>query len=151
MAFAGPDDWMQIYNLLCSFQQAFDDRDWSRMRDCLAEQICTDYSSFRKTSAETLAAEEYISQRQSALAGLLTQHNFSNLQVELDGAHARGHCNYVIHRFHPDFRNEPDKFFHSCGRYLFEFERSRAGWKITAITQKLLKNHGNPALHGATR
>ena len=144
-------EWMEIHNLLCSFQQAFDDRDWDLMRESLADRIFTDYSSFRNTPGETLAAEEYIAKRKSALAGLNTQHNFSNLQVEVDGDRARGRCNYVIHRFHPDFQGEPDKFFHSYGHYLFEFERSSASWKITSITQKLLMNHGNPQLHGGIR
>jgi hypothetical protein len=151
MASTNHDDWMQIHNLLCLFQQAFDDRNWELMRECLADRIFTDYSSFRKTPAETLAADEYIARRKSALEGLRTQHSFSNLLVEVDGAWARGRCNYVIHRFLPDFQGEPDKFFHSYGHYLFEFERAQAGWMITSITQELLKNHGNPQLHGATR
>jgi hypothetical protein len=151
MASASPGDWMQIHNLLCLFQQAFDDRNWKLMRACLADRIFTDYSSFRNTPAETLTAEEYISKRKSALAGLRTQHDFSNLQVEVDGDRAGGRCNYVIHRFHPDFQGEAHRFFHSYGHYLFEFERSLAGWRITAITQNLLKNHGNPQLHGGTR
>lgn len=151
MAPASSLDWMQIHSLLTSFQRAFDDHDWDLMRDCLADRIFTDYSSFRNTPAETLEAEEYISKRKSALADLKTQHNFSNLQVDVDGDRARSRCNYAIHRFHPDFRNEPDKFFHSYGHYLFEFERSDAGWKITSIIQKLRANHGNPQLHGATR
>ena len=151
MAPASPTDWMQIHDLLSSFQRAFDDRDWDLMRDCLADRIFTDYSSFRNTPAETLAAEEYIARRRSALADLRTQHNFCNLEIAVEGDRARGRCNYVIHRFHPGFQGEPDKFFHSYGHYLFEFERSRSGWKIAAITQKLLKNHGDPRLHGATR
>src|SRR5215469_6331649 len=148
MASASAEEWMQIHDLLCRFQQAFDDRNWELMRECLADRIFTDYSSFRNTPAETLEAGEYIAMRKSALADLRTQHNFSNLQVVVEGNRARGRCNYAIHRFHRDFQGEPEKFFHSWGHYLFEFERSEAGWKITSIMQQLLKNHGNPQLHG---
>jgi len=111
MASATSGDWMEIYNLLCSFQQAFDDRNWDVMRECPADPVYTDYSCFRNTPAETLAAEDYIARRKGALAYLRTQHNFSNWQVEIDGDCARARCNYAIHRFHLDFQGEPDASF----------------------------------------
>src|SRR5512146_2763544 len=145
------EDTLRIHDLICLFQQAFDTADWGLMRRCLGDRVFTDYSSFRGTPPETLSADEYVARRKSALSDLRMLHCFSNLRVELDGSRARARCNYVIHRFHPDFRGESDGFFHSYGHYLFEFERSADGWKIVAITQNLLMNHGNPQLHGATR
>jgi hypothetical protein len=142
-----------INDLLCRFQQSFDDKDWDLMRGCLADRLYTDYSSFRDVPASEIDGDRYVAQRKAALDHLAMQHNFLNLRVIVEGATARARCNYVIHRFLPD--GGPEDYFHSYGTYQFGFERAAEhtndGWVINHITQSFLKNSGDPEIHGATR
>jgi hypothetical protein len=142
-----------INDLLARFFQAFDDKNWPMMRDCLCDDVFTDYSSFRDEPASTISADQYVEQRRLALQALDMQHNFLNLRVELDTAagSATARCNYVIHRFYPSFDGINDHYFHSYGHYFFAFASRTGTWKISRITQTLLRNHGNREIHGATR
>ena len=144
---------LSINDLLTRFFQAFDDKNWSMMRGCLCDEVFTDYSSFRDEAASTISADRYVEQRRIALQALDMQHNFLNLRVEVDAAAetATARCNYIIHRFHPSFDGINDHYFHSYGHYLFAFTNLSGTWKISRITQNLLRNHGNREIHGATR
>jgi 3-phenylpropionate/cinnamic acid dioxygenase small subunit len=144
---------LAISELLARFFQAFDDKDWPAMRACLCDEVFADYSSFRDRPAATVPADRYVDQRRAALQPLAMQHNFLNLRVEVDPAagHATARCNYVIHRFHPAFDGAGDDYFHSYGHYRFAFVTVAGAWKISRITQHLLRSKGNPELHGATR
>jgi hypothetical protein len=146
-------DTLAINDLLTRFFQAFDDKNWTMMRDCLCEEVFTDYSSFRQVPPATISAGTYVEQRRSALQALDMQHNFLNLRVESDAAAgtATARCNYIIHRFHPSFDGLNDHYFHSYGHYLFAFARTGGRWRISRITQHLLRNEGNREIHGATR
>ena len=121
------------------------------MRGCLAETIRYDYSSFRGTPFAEIARDDYVLQRRTALASLRTQHNLSNLSISGSTDEAELRCNYAILRFHPDFDGSRDQYFHSYGQYRFKVVRTAGEWRISSITQLLLMNQGNPALHGGLR
>lgn len=140
-----------INDLLCRFFQSFDEKDWPAMRACLADTVWVDYSSFRDVAPGEISGDRYVAQRKAALSALEMQHNFLNLRVDVEGDTAAAWCNYLIHRFQPNFDGAADGFFHSYGRYEFAFAREEAGWRIGRIRQILLQNHGNPEIHGATR
>ena len=149
--------WMQVHELLCRFQSAFDEHDWDALAACLAPRVYTDYSSFRGTAPATVDRDEYVGLRRAALSTLRMQHGFSNLRVEplaaVDGLErARARCHYAIHRFGDRGPDGTAPFFHSFGRYVFELERpAGAGWRIAGITQVLLENVGDPAIHAGAR
>ena len=144
-------DWDALNDLLCRFFRSFDEKDWKMMRSCLGDRVWTDYSSFRDAPPGEISGDRYVLQREVALSLLDMQHNFLNLRVEITGTSARSWCNYIIHRFHPDFDGQNDAFFHSYGRYEFGFLRANDEWRISSIQQVLLRNHGDPEIHGATR
>ena len=148
---ASTDDKLACNDLLCRFFQSFDDKDWTAMRACLADEVFTDYSSFRDVPAGTISGDRYVKQRQAALNSLDMQHNFLNLAIDVSGDYADARCNYIIHRFHPSFDGTNDQYFHSYGHYRLGFRRETDGWRIARITQVLLRNHGNSEIHGATR
>jgi hypothetical protein len=146
-------NWLEhkltISELLSRFFQAFDDKDWQMMRECLCDEVVTDYSSFRGVPAATMSAGQYVDQRRIALQLLDLQHNFLNLRIELNAAGdtATGRCNYIIHRFHPSY----DGYYHSQGHYFFGFAHHGGGWKIGRIEQHVLRSQGDPEIHGALR
>ena len=135
-----------VSQLICRFQRAFDQHDWTALRACLDDEVCTDYSSFRGTDPSRVLADEYVELRRQALSDLLMQHNHSNLAISSeDEESASASCNYQIYRF----ERNGDGHFHSWGTYDFGLVRRSAGWKICSITQHLLKNDGDPSVHGA--
>ena len=144
-------DRIEIEELLFRFMRAFDEKAWESMRGCLTETIQCDYSSFRGTPPLEIAREDYVDQRRTALASLSTQHNLSNLSISESGNNAQIDCNYAILRFHPDFDGSRDRYFHSYGQYRFKVVRNGGEWRISSITQLLLMNKGNSALHGGLR
>ncbi|MGH7933004.1 MAG: nuclear transport factor 2 family protein [Bryobacteraceae bacterium] len=145
-------DTLEINNLLCRFMQSFDDKDWRAMRECLVGDLFCDYSNFRGTPAGRVAADDYVAARKEGLAELAMQHNFFNLRVTmLDHEAASARCNFVIHRFLSISPDSVNAYFHSYGHYRFTFTRTRGIWKISGIVQVLLKNAGNPEIHGAIR
>jgi 3-phenylpropionate/cinnamic acid dioxygenase small subunit len=144
-------DHIKIEELLFRFMRAFDEKDWDAMSGCLTEMIRCDYSSFRGTAASDIARGDYVDQRRTVLTSLRTQHNLSNLSISGSANHAEVKCHYVIPRFGPAFDSSPDQYFHSYGQYRFTVVRIGGAWKIASITQLLLTNEGNPALHGGLR
>ena len=144
-----------INDLLTRFFQAFDDKNWPMLRECLCDEVFTDYSAFRGVPASTISGDAYVDQRRSALYSLDMQHNFLNLRVEWNAAAesntAAARCNYIVHRFHPSFDGSNDQYFHSYGHYVFGFAKISGVWRISSIVQHLLRNEGNREIHGATR
>lgn len=138
-----------VYALLCDFQRAFDMRDWDRLTSCLDDRLYIDYSSFRGTPPGEVLREQYVELRRAALSRLRMQHNFSNLQVQMDSATgtAIADCNFAIYRFAEADPIGPQDFFHSFGRYIFRLRDSSAGMRISGITQHVTASYGNPDLH----
>jgi hypothetical protein len=94
-----------------------------------------------------------VQQRRTALQTLDMQHNFFNLRVDVDEAAetATARCNYSIHRFHPSSDGLSPHSFHSCGHYIFAFAHASGSWRISRITQNLLREYGDLEIHGAAR
>lgn len=130
--------------------RAFDDKNWDDLYECLVENIRCDYSSFRAEKPGEIARHTYIAKRKTDLSLLKTQHNLSNVSIDINGKLAEVKCNFAIYRFHPEFNGSKEHYFHSYRQYEFELHEEDNGWKISVITQKLLVNDGNPELHGAT-
>jgi len=87
-----------------------------------------------------------VTARRQALGDLTMQHTYSNLAITFESDdHVRTTCNYRIDRFERD----GDHYFHSWGTYEFGLVRRDVGWRISSIAQHLLKNEGDPSVHGA--
>src|SRR4249919_2318310 len=124
---------LAINDLLTRFFQAFDDKNWPMMRDCLCDEVVTDYASFRGVPPSTISRNAYVEHRRTALESLDMQHNFFNLRVEMgtkeESAAAR--CNYLIHRYQSSPDAIVDDYFHSSGHYVFGCVRLDGAWKIS--------------------
>jgi SnoaL-like domain len=139
-----------INDLLTRFFQAFDDKNWSMVRECLCDEVFVDYSSFRDLPPMTVSRDNYVEQRRTSLESLDMQHNFLNLRVEVEPSaeRAAARCNYVIHRFQPSFDGINDHYFHSFGHYVLAFANVSGTWRISRIAQNLLRTQGNGDIHG---
>lgn len=141
-----------VVSTIHEFCRAFDQRDWSALRRCLAANLVVDYSGFRGTLPTRMTADEFVALRQTALEGLVTQHLSVNHLVTFTDQDARCRFDFVIHRWPRDAADS--RFFHTFGYYeivLRLAEDAAHGWVIQSITQQALRSEGNPELHGALR
>jgi hypothetical protein len=145
-------DHQDVVNTIHEFCRAFDQRDWTALRRCLAPNVFVDYSSFRGTLPTRMTADEFVALRQNALEGLVTQHLSVNHLVAFTDRGARCRFDFVIHRWPQDAADS--RFFHTFGYYeiiLGLAERAAYRWVIESITQQALRSEGSPELHGAQR
>jgi len=145
-------DHQDVVATIHEFCRAFDMRDWTALRRCLAADVATDYSSFRGTPPARMTADEFVALRQSGLAGLRTQHLSVNHLVALVDGKARCRFDFIIHRWPLDAADS--SFFHTFGYYDLVLHRAPNAphrWAIESITQHALRSEGNPKLHGAHR
>lgn len=127
------------------FAESFDTKNWNQLKECLSDEIFTDYSSFRKTEPGIVSKEDYVEQRKEGLKNLETIHTFKNYDFQIIGNRAKCSCDFVIKRF--DLGK--GDYFHSYGMYQFNLVKTGESWKIDKIIQNISKNEGNKDIHGA--
>ena len=149
VAFQTVLDRQAVIDTLLRLAQALDEQDWPAVRACLADELETDYSSFRGTPPARPSAAAFIALRQAGLAGLRTQHLSLNHLVTVTGDRATCRTDFVIHRW--PLHAEDRRFLHSYGYYRYTLVRSAPGWRICGITQVALRSEGDRTLHGAHR
>ncbi|PYK55242.1 MAG: hypothetical protein DME48_05235 [Verrucomicrobia bacterium] len=145
-------DHQDVVNTIHEFCRAFDQRDWTALRRCLAPNVFVDYSSFRGTLPTRMAADAFVALRQTALEGLVTQHLSVNHLVAFTDRGARCRFDFVIHRWPQDAADS--RFFHTFGYYEIVLrldEDAPYRWIIESIAQQALRSEGSPEPHGALR
>lgn len=143
-------DRADVVDTIVGAANAFDAKDWARLRACLAAELDVDYSDFRGEPPRRISADEYVAARQRTLAGLRTLHISTNHAVQVEGDRARCVSAYRIYRVDPagaEGQNRLD----TAGAYEHGLVRSPAGWRICRIKQTVVVNTGNARVHGAFR
>ena len=140
-----------IHDQLCRFFLAFDEKGWDSMEALLDDQVSIDYASSGREPPSVMSGADFVARRRGAVDELSKQHSFSNLLITstTDGLKAR--CNYLILRFSKYPPSIGEDFYHSCGSYTFGFEGSAGTWKISSITQRMLRSWGNRDLHTGSK
>lgn len=140
------EDTFKIQELIQRFANSFDLKDWDALLDCLADSVYTDYSDLRGTPPQTVSASDYVRSRQESLKNLTTHHLSGNYEVQyVDTLQAGCRTSMVIWR-----KSDEAQFTTHC-IYMFRLRKIQSEWKIAGITQKVLWNEGNPAIHQAGR
>jgi 3-phenylpropionate/cinnamic acid dioxygenase small subunit len=139
-----------IADVISRWQLAFDDHDWVALSACLDEKITVDYADLHGSAPHHVRSADYVAQRERSLSQLDLLHSHSNLLVETSGSpeSAMARFNFQILRFD----RHSDRHFHSWGSYRLGLTRGAEGqWRIGSIEQRVLRNDGDPNLHGSTR
>lgn len=131
----------QIRNVIYRFANAFDEKDWDSMRSVLADRIECDYSHLRG-SKKCLTKSDYVALRKNALGELMTQHLFSNLEIDLVGDVANVCLTAMIFRCSQD-----GVHFNTHAMYRMGLGMEAGHWTINKIQQKVLWNDGDPSIH----
>jgi hypothetical protein len=141
----------KIVDVVLAFANAFDRKDWTRLRALLADEIWTDYFELRGESPGNVAADEYVAARRSGLAGLRTLHVSTNHEVQIDVTRASCWSAYQIYRVDPRIADRPNQFY-TAGHYEHGLIQSADGaWRIDSIRQTVVTRSGDASVHGAFR
>jgi hypothetical protein len=143
-------DRTAVIDTIIGFANAFDAKDWEKVRFYLADEIDIDYSEFRSEPPKRVTAEEYIKQRIEGLAGLRTLHVSTNHEVTINNNTAECQSAYQIYRLDPT-RESGQNRFDTAGNYFHSLIQTDQHWLIAGIKQTVVIVSGNPQIHGALR
>ena len=143
-------DRTAIVDTIVAVANAFDAKDWQKVRSYLADEIDIDYSEFRSEPPRRVTAEEYIQQRVEGLAGLRTLHVSTNHEVTINNNTAECQSAYQIYRLDPT-RESGQNRFDTAGNYFHQLIQTDGNWLIAGIKQTVVVVSGNPQVHGAKR
>ena len=143
-------DRTAIVDAIVSFANAFDAKDWQKVRLHLTDEIDIDYSEFRSEPPRRITAEEYIKQRVEGLAGLRTLHVSTNHEVTINNNTAKCQSAYQIYRLDPN-RESGQNRLDTAGNYFHSLIKTDKHWLIAGIKQTVVIVSGNPQVHGSLR
>ncbi|GAA5137406.1 nuclear transport factor 2 family protein [Pseudonocardia adelaidensis] len=135
--------------VLTRLLQAVDDLDWPAVRDCLADEVRTDYTELFGGAAETVSGDELVRRWQGLLPGFdATQHLIGTGRLEEgvgaggDGPTVRTH----VRGYHHIAGADGGATWGVHGHYVVPLVRSPGGWRIAGITLRVFYQEGNTGL-----
>lgn len=144
------EDRAEIIDTVLRFGYAMDTKNWPLLRECLADQLDTDYTALRGEARNIISADDFVALRTKDHSNMRTQHMITNQLVSVHGEHAECTSCFLIHRIDPT-RPEGENSFDTAGHYTHGFVRTPHGWRIERIRQTVLWSRGNREIHGALR
>ena len=116
-------------------------KQWSRLKQLLAEEVTVDYTSLFAGEIQNITSNQLISQWQSVLPGFdATQHTITNHHIIIDANKATAIA-YV--RATHKLNNE---LWIVSGYYIDELIKTDTGWKIKAIQYNAMYEEGDRSL-----
>ena len=140
-------DRTAVIDTIVGFANAFDAKDWQKLRSHLADEIDIDYSEFRGEPPRRVTAAEYIQQRVENLALLRTLHASTNHEVTVNRDVAECKSAYRIYRLDPS-RESGQNRLDTGGNYFHQLIKTDGQWLITKIKQTVIIVSGNSQVHG---
>jgi hypothetical protein len=132
---------VEIQEVISSFMNSFDLKDWTRMKDVLAETILVDYSDLTGDEIREISAEQYIARRVNLHEKLHIHHLITNFEVDVGGRSATVLASCLI------FRQSGGQEFNTHALYEFGLlQDDNDNWKINRIKQVVLWNEGDLAI-----
>jgi len=140
-------DALEIQEVIHRFSNCFDLKDWPGLETCFTQDLYTDYSDLRGTPPGSMDAKHYVALRRQALQDLKTHHQCGNHEIKGNRRQATCRTSMTIDRLEPASQ---ERFTTHC-YYVFGLQKTRAGWKINRITQKVLWDEGNASIHSGVQ
>jgi len=136
------DDRAEICETKYRYAYGIDGKDWELYRSIFEDEITLDFSSFNGQPGATMSADAWVKSCRALFDGLdATQHQMSNPLVEVDGDRAR--CRMYVQAEHHLLNDQGDDTYTLGGMYDDRLVRARGGWRIEAVTLRVLWNRGN--------
>ena len=129
-------------NAITRMLHALDLRDWQAVRDSFADHVDVDYSSLTGVAAANVAGDVVVGAWRSFVGAFeATQHLTGPIVASERGheIHAATH----VRGFHRIAGARGGGTWMVAGHYQMKLVHRRAGWRIIAITLKVLYQEGN--------
>ena len=134
-------DRSAIADVCVRYATALDGRDWELLATCFTDDVVTEYGGGRQ---EGFSAFERTTRRWLTPA-VASQHQISNVVVDLDGDTARSRCLVRADHVHEDL---PGRNLVFVGRYHDTLARTDAGWRIAQRRFDIWWTQGDPDVLG---
>jgi SnoaL-like domain len=141
--YAGQTDREEILEMIASFAQRADRRDWEGLVGCFAQMVDRDYSSLTGSGPDRLPARKLVVEDWAPVLGALdaTQHLIGLPVVSSDGDSAAATAHFQAQ--HVLANTDGGDRWTLGGRYDFELRRETGGWRISGVTMTALWSEGN--------
>ena len=135
-----------IKQVIYTYATAVDLCNWPLFRSIFTDHVEIDFSSYHGEPASTMTADEWVKCSQVIVPGLDgTQHQFSNLVIDIQGDEATARFHMQSEHF---LANEDGDNSHSIGGYYIDkLVRTEDGWRICAVNLNILWKRGNPQVN----
>jgi hypothetical protein len=142
-SYAGQTDRAEILEMIASFAQRADRRDWEGLVGCFTEMVDRDYSSLTGSGPDRLPARKLVVEEWAPVLGALdaTQHLIGLPVVSSDGESATATAHFQAQ--HVLGNTDGGDWWTLGGRYDCEMRRETGGWRISGVTMTALWSEGN--------
>lgn len=135
-------DFHDITRRVYEYAYGIDTRDWALYRSIFADEIHMNFQSYNGNPASTMKADDWVAGCRRLFDNLdATQHSMTNPLVDVNGDTARCRMYMQAEHFLQNRLGNPD--FALGGYYDDVLVRTAKGWKISAVTLKVLWSRGN--------
>ncbi|HEU5061442.1 MAG TPA: nuclear transport factor 2 family protein [Kofleriaceae bacterium] len=137
---------LAVQAIVTRVAHTIDGKRWSELRALFADTVQTDYTSLFGGQVQEQRADDLMAAWQGLLGQVVTQHFLGPVEVEVSGELARAECH--VRGYHVKKGAPGGDEWMVAGHYVFELERSPAGWLIRTMTLQALHQTGNLKLLG---
>ena len=134
----------QIQKIITTLFVSTDQRAWTAVEACFAEEVLLDYTSMAGGSPARLSPREITESWKSIMPGFeATHHQLGNFMITVNGDKAKAFCYGTATHYLPDAHGN---VWTVAGTYSFELVRKDSQWKITSMQFNFKYQDGNTAL-----
>lgn len=146
-------DKLTVSETVYRYAVGIDTRDFASYRSIFADEVRTDFSSYRGGESATMTGDQWVANVRPLFTGLdATQHSMTNPLPDVDGERAT--CRMYVQAHHVYQPGDPASWFTIGGYYddtLVRSVQGPAGWLITGVTLTVLWRRGDPSIMPAAR
>lgn len=143
----GRNEPLEVQRVIGRLVHAIDLRHWSELRNLLAGEVTTDYTSLFGGEVQRQSADDLIAAWRTLLTPLdATQHLLGPIDAQLSDRRAGATATCHVRGYHVRRGAPGGDEWMVAGHYRFELTDSGSSWRIASITLHTLYQTGNRML-----
>jgi ketosteroid isomerase-like protein len=136
-------DHLEIQNVINLYASALDQQQWSALEGVFTEDAVADFIGMATCEGRGAITDLV---KGVLLQCSVTQHLLGNINIEVDGDHAKAVC--YLSAMHAGLGDYASKTLMVWGEYTDQLTRTTDGWRITHRTLKTMFAEGDIGLNG---
>lgn len=126
---ATPAEYLEIVEAITTLFIATDEKSWSAVRACFADQVLFDMSSLSGSPASMASADTIVEGWKQGLEPIeAIHHQAGNFRVAVEGNEADAFCYGIAYHYRPNVSGKNTRVF--VGTYDFHLTCGRGKWRI---------------------